>query len=62
MHHLIILPAIFYVFRNTCSNENGWPWPTKEGGSYSKVGSDKKWGFFKDEICFYEMNKGYVFL
>lgn len=62
VHHVMILPMIFYVLRNSCSNEKGWPWPTKAGGSYSKLGGDKKWGFFKDQECFIEVNKGYILL
>ena len=61
-HHVIALIYMPYVFKNTCSNENGWPWPSKVGGSYSKEGSDKKWGFFKDEKCFLEINKGFILL
>ena len=61
-HHWLILPMIYYVFYNSCSNMDGWPWPSEEGGTYSKLGSTKKWGYFKDEMCFIEANKGYVFI
>ena len=38
------------------------PWPTEEGGSYTKLNSDKRWGFLKDQQCFLEVNKGFVFI
>ena len=60
VHHLIILPMIYYVMYYSCQNENGWPWPSKKGGTYSKLGGDKSWGFLKDESCFIEPNKGYA--
>ena len=62
IHHYMILPMIFYALYYSCSNKDGWPWPTKEGGSYTNLSSDKRWGFFKDDMCFIEPNKGYVLI
>ena len=46
----------------SCSNLNGEPWPSAQGGSYSKPGSVKHWGWWKNDECFMEVNKGYMYI
>ena len=44
---------------NSCQNEFGGPWPSKNGGSFTKSG--EHWGWWRNETCFMETNKGYVY-
>jgi len=46
----------------SCSNGDGEPWPSATGGSYSKPGKVKHWGWWKNDECFMEVNKGYVYI
>lgn len=62
IHHWLILPQIFYTLYYSCSNASGMPWPTEEGGTFTKLNSEKRWGFLKDQVCFLEVNKGFVFI
>lgn len=43
----------------SCGNEDGNPWLTEHGGSYTSTNEMKRWGYFKDDVCFMEYNKGY---
>jgi len=44
-----------------CSNMDGSPWPSKTGGTFSKAPEWNHWGAWKDETCFMQVNKGYIF-
>lgn len=48
IHHYMILAQIYYALYYSCANPEGWPWPTEEGGSYTNLSSDKRWGYLKD--------------
>ena len=58
-HHIIIPILCYWVLYVSCGNEEGWPWLSEKGGSYTSLNSDKRWGYFKDDVCFMEYNKGY---
>lgn len=58
-HHVIIPSMCYWCLYVSCGNEDGWPWLTEKGGSYTSLNSDKRWGWFKDDVCFMEYNKGY---
>ena len=59
VHHTMIPILAFWVLYNSCGNEEGWPWLSEKGGSYTSLKSDKRWGYFRDDVCFMEYNKGY---
>lgn len=61
-HHWIMVISCTYMLYISCGNEDGMPWLTEKGGSYTSLNSDKRWGFFKDDICFMEVNKGYAMI
>ena len=42
----------YWVLYVSCGNEDGWPWLSEKGGSYTSLNSDKRWGYFKDDVCF----------
>lgn len=44
----------------SCSNENGWPWPSDNGGSFTSKSGTERWGWVRDDICMLEFNKGAV--
>lgn len=60
IHHLVIITSFTYTFYNSCSNKQGLPYPTTEGGTYTSLTDNKRWGFYMDESCFVQPNKGYA--
>lgn len=58
-HHFIAICASIYLLYISCGNEDGNPWLSEKGGSYTSLYDTKRWGFFKDDVCFMEYNKGY---
>jgi len=52
-HHLIVIFVSAYIQFYACSNMSGEPWPSAEGGTYSKPGAVKHWGWWKDDVCFF---------
>ena len=62
IHHTMVPFIAVYILYNSCGNEEGWPWPSEKGGSYTSLTSDKRWGYFRDDVCWMEYNKGYGML
>lgn len=59
IHHILIPILSYWTLYVSCGNEEGWPWLSEKGGSYTSLHSDKRWGYFKDDVCMMEVNKGY---
>lgn len=53
-----ILSTVVHYY--SCSNENGWPWPSEKGGSFSSISSTERWGWVRDDVCMIEFNKGAI--
>lgn len=60
IHHVVVISLFTYTFYYSCSNMNGSPIPSREGGTFTSLTMKKRWGFFKDEVCFMQPNKGYA--
>lgn len=44
-----------------CSNMEGDASPSTTGGTFSKPDEWNHWGYWKDETCYFQFNKGYAY-
>lgn len=58
-HHVVVALYSTYLTYYSCYNELGLASPSEKGGSFTKSG--EHWGWWKDENCFMEFNKGYAY-
>lgn len=61
LHHVTNISLLTYTIYYSCSTVDGQPWPTEEGGTFTKLGSDKRWGWFRSETCYAQVNKGFAY-
>lgn len=47
-HHITNITLITYTMYFSCSNMDGMPGPTVEGGTFTKLESDMRWGWFRN--------------
>lgn len=59
IHHIVVAIYSTYLMWNSCQSDKGNSRPSVNGGSFTASG--KHFGWWRDDTCLMEANKGYVF-